>query len=145
MKRFAFRLDAVLRVRQIREDVARAEALRANLALGAADALVAERHARYESLARPAGPLSYDAHTRLMWSLGQAAAGTSFASARRATAAADADAARDTWAEHHRGLRVIERLHDRALAAHRAGARREEDRLADELALVRHQTGRHSR
>ena len=142
MKRFEFRLDGVMRVRRIREDSARAEVLRANNALNAADTAVAERGARYESLTRPSGPMTHDAHQRMMWSLDQAAAASVHATARRATALADAEAARAAWSLRRQDLRAIERLHERALAAHRAEVRRAEDRLADELALTRHRTGR---
>jgi flagellar export protein FliJ len=142
VKRFQFPLDAVLRVRRIREETARDALQRANYALTTADAIVAARDARYESLARPSGPMSLEAHSRMLWSLEQAAAATTFAVAERATAAGAADGARSEWATRRQDLRVLERLHDRSLAAHRTELRRAEDRLADELALARHHTGR---
>jgi flagellar export protein FliJ len=142
MKRFEFRLDGVLRVRRIREDVARAEALRANLALAAAEQRVADRDDRYRSLARPSGPMSQDAHAHTMWTLEQAAAATKFAARGRDHAAGEADVARAGWSQRRQELRAIERLHERALTAHRTELRRAEDRLSDELALVRHHTGR---
>lgn len=144
MKRFEFRLDGVMRVRRIREDAARADVLRANNALNVADTMVAERETRYESLARPSGPMSHDAHARMMWSLEQAAAASVHATASRAAALANAQSARATWSLRRQEVRAIERLHERALAAHRAEVRRSEDRLADELALARHRTGRQS-
>jgi flagellar export protein FliJ len=145
VKRFNFRLDGVLRVRRIREDVARAEALRANLALHAAETLVTTRDERYRALVRPSGPMSHDTYEQTLWSLDQAAAATKFAAAGRDMAAGDAATARAGWSQRRQELRAIERLHERALAAHRAELRREEDRLSDELALVRHHTGRQSR
>ena len=116
--------------------------LRANNALNAADAAVAERGARDESLTRPSGPMTHDAHARMMWSLDQAAAASVHATARRATALADAGAAPATWSLRRQELAPIERLHERALTAHRTEVRRAEDRLADELALARHRAGR---
>ena len=148
MKRFQFRLDGVMRVRRIREDAARAEVMRANHALGSAEALVSERAARYEELARPTGPMTSEAHARMMWSLEQAAAATSYAAARRATAAASASTARAAWSQCRQDVRAIERLHERALTAHKTELRRSEDRLSDELALARHTSlhaGRQSR
>jgi flagellar export protein FliJ len=142
VKRFEFRLDGVMRVRRIREDAARADVLRANHALNAADTLVAERETRYESMTRPSGPMTHDAHSRMRWSLEQAAAASVHATASRAAALANAEAARATWAMRRQDLRAIERLHDRALTAHRGEVRRAEDRMADELALARHRTGR---
>ncbi len=138
MKRFEFRLDGVLRVRRIREDAARGDVMRANHALAAADTLVAERAARYDTLTRPTGPMTAETHARMMWSLEQAAAATSYAAARRATAAAAASTARAAWAQCRQDVRAIERLHERALTAHRTEVRRAEDRTADELALARH-------
>ncbi len=145
MKRFQFRLDGVMRVRRIREDAARAEVMRANHELAVADTLVAERDTRYESLARPSGLMSSDAHARMMWSLEQAAAARTYAAARRATLAARAHAARAAWSDRRQELRAIERLHERALEAHGTEVRRAEDRAADELALARHRAGRQCR
>lgn len=138
MKRFQFRLDAVLRVRRIREDAARAELLRANGVLGAAAATVVEREATYRDAERPHGPMTSAAHSRVAWALDQSAAAIQYAQERRQAAAADAATARDVWAVQHQGVRAIERLRERALQAHRAEVRRDEDRLADELAVLRH-------
>ncbi len=138
MKRFRFRLDAVLRVRRIREDAAKAETLLANQALAAAEATTAERDTHYQLTARPTAPMTYDELQRIRFGLDQAAAAVRFAEAQRVVAADTATAARSEWAERHRGVRAIEQLRDRALVAHRVEIRREEDRLADELAVTRH-------
>ena len=73
MKRFKFRLETVLRVRRVHEEQARGELMRANQALALADARVAERSERYESLERPSGPRAYDEVEKIWFALDAAA------------------------------------------------------------------------
>ena len=60
MKKYKFRLDAVLRVRRIEEEQALADLLAANRALAEAEAELDRRLDHYRTVQLPAGALAHD-------------------------------------------------------------------------------------
>lgn len=137
MKRFAFRLESVLRVRRIQEDQARARLLAANREVQLAVAAVAERQRRYDTLDRPHGTLSRDVVERAWFSLDAAAGAVQFAFGAQIEAETRAAMAREAWTEARRRTQTIERLRERAHEEWLVEVRRDENRAVDDLVVAR--------
>lgn len=137
MKRFRFRLETVLRVRRVQEDQARTRLLAANRDVALATARVGVRQDRYATMTRPSGPQPHAVVESLLFDLDAAAGAIAWAAGERTTAVEDAQAALHAWAQAEQRVRALERLRDRARDEHATQVRRDEDRLADELAITR--------
>lgn len=142
MKKFRFRLDSVLRVRRIQEDLARAQLLAANRdVLLATDALRA-RDSEYAAVDRPAGQQSLDAFHLALFRLDSAAGAVRVARDARAAALDRAEERRVEWTAASQKVSALERLEERARDEHAVEVRRDEDRLVDDLVVSRHRAVR---
>lgn len=143
MKRFSFRLEAVLRVRRIQEDQVRARLVAANRDVTLAAAKVVERQARYDTIERPLGVASHDELERAWFALDAAAGAVRFAHDEQLAAEARAAEIRVEWTEARRRTEVLERLRERAHEEWVVEVRRAEDRAVDELVVARHHRAHH--
>lgn len=137
MKRYAFRMDKILRVRRLQQDTAAAAVAGARRdEERAADALRAARE-RYDGLApAPALRRAVD-FLALRDRAGHRAAAVGQASAQRESATAARAAAVAGWQDAHRRVDALERLEERRRAEHAIDARRAEDATADEMIVAR--------
>jgi flagellar export protein FliJ len=138
MKKFQFRLEPVLRVRRIQEEQARARLMEANRDAAHAAARVEQRLTDYERAPRPAGVLTFEAYERAMFHLDAAAAAVGIARAAHRDAIVEVEARRAAWTEAKQRVATLERLEDRRRLEHAIAARRDEDRLVDDLVVARH-------
>ena len=143
MKRFRFRLEQVLRVRRLQEEMARGALMVANGQARAAADTVNARVAEYTEAARPSGAQSYDAFQRLQSRLDNAAGAITVARVEYRNALAVVDERRAEWAEARRRVAALERLEERRRDEHAIEVRRAEDRLVDDLVVARHARGAH--
>lgn len=141
MARFAFRLERVLRVRAVLEEVARAEWQTAEHAAAVAEerhrSLVSAREEAQSDLPVGPGPLDVQG---LLWRQASVermsvAAGRLLERAR--TVRYQADEARRPWEQRRRDRRGLERLRERALRAHLVSEEAAEIVTMDEIAAVR--------
>ena len=138
MKRFRFRLDSVLRVRRIQEDLARAQLLAANRDVHLATDALRARSDDYAGAPRPAGTQSLDEFTLTMFRLDSAACAVQVANDAREHAIHHADERRVEWTAASQKVSALERLEERARDEHAVEVRRFEDRLVDDLVVSRH-------
>lgn len=138
MKKFRFRLDPVLRVRRLQEDLARGELLRANRDLAVATSELAGRNDSYEQVPRPAGLQSAETFHRTWFRLDAAARAVRAAEAARQARQEEADLRREEWAAASQRVSALERLEERARDEWAVEIRRAEDRLVDDLVVSRH-------
>ena len=144
MKRFRFRLEQVLRVRRLQEDIARAALLHANHeAKNAADAVNA-RIADYAAASRPSGAQTYEAFNRMQFELDNSAGAITVARAEYRRALEVVDQHRADWTAARQRVAALERLEQRRRDEHAIEARRAEDRLVDDLVVARHARGVHA-
>lgn len=137
MKKYAFRLEAVLRVRRIEEERAMAALLAANRALTEAEAELERRLAHYRQVGAPQGVLAHDQYLKVRSRQDAAAAGVVAAGATRVMAEAEVARARDLWASAATKVKALERLDDRRRQEHAAAGLREEIVVLDEVAAAR--------
>jgi flagellar FliJ protein len=138
VKRYRFRLEAVLRVRRLQEDVARTALAEAAAALARAGAEEARAGSWLHALrAQPApeSPVAWDAHRRV-----QLAAADELASrtADVAHAHAEQQARQRELAAARTRVRALERLDERRRAEHAREMARHEERAADDLVTSRY-------
>jgi flagellar protein FliJ len=145
LKRFRFRLEQVLRVRRVQEDMARGALLLANRGAQRAAASVNERIAEYAAASRPNGAQTYEAFNRMQFDLDNAAGAITVARAEYRHALAVVDQHRADWAAARQRVAALERLEERRREEHAVEARRAEDRLVDDLVVARHARGVHAR
>lgn len=138
MKKFRFRLDPVLRVRRLQEDLARGELLRANRDLAVATGELAGRNESYEHAPRPAGVQASEAFHRTWFRLDAAARAVLAAEAVRQARQDEADLRREEWTAASQRVSALERLEERARDEWAVEIRRAEDRLVDDLVVSRH-------
>lgn len=141
MKRFRFRLEAVRTLREVAERAQREAFGAAQQRLATAEAAVqAAATARRELFDRVAGTRSGvfrpSEQTAGLEALRQAAQQEAAAEKVRQEAASAREKARETWLEARRALQIIERLEEKARAAHREAADKAEQSLLDELASI---------
>ena len=141
MKRFRFRLEQVLRVRRLQEDMARAELMHANREARAAADRVNERIAEYNGAPRPGGEQPYDEFNRVQFHLDNAAGAITVARTEYRTALKVVDDRRAEWAQARQRVAALERLEERRRDEHAIEARRADDRLVDDLVVARHSRG----
>ena len=118
MKRYRFRLEAVLRARRAQEDMARQELARANRALQQANEGFESELARYRSVPVPTGEV--DLATELGERLGRELAATAVheADLRREDNAVAAAVQQAAWREAAQRVAALERLDARRRADH---------------------------
>jgi flagellar export protein FliJ len=150
MKKYAFRLETVRRVRRAQETVAKADLARANNEVSDAIAAVESRIAQYEEhlATRPEGAASQsgttivrvDAFMRRRYF--NELAGNAVVAARSSLAAAqlEADVARGAWSEKAKQVKALDRLDERRREEHVLAYNREVDAEVDDIV-----TGRFSR
>jgi flagellar protein FliJ len=138
MKKFAFRLESVLRIRRLQEDQVRTRLMAANRDVQVARARVEARQSRYDTLPRPMGVHDHDSMERAWFTLDAAAGAIRFAHEEQVIAEQAADAIRIEWVEARRRTEVLERLRERARDEWAVETRRAEDRAVDELVVARH-------
>ena len=144
MKRFRFRLDHVLRVRRVQEDVARGALMAAQRAARDAADLVNTRIEDYGALTRPNGAQSYEAFNRMQRRLDNAAGAITVARADYRRALELVEARRAEWTAARQRVAALERLETRQREEHAVEVRRAEDRLVDDLVVARHARGEHA-
>ena len=138
MKRYAFRLQPVLRLRRSEEDRARAALLAAVAQLGAEkDELTVRRDA---CLSRPPLPSGATSAQFLQEQAVRAALARSGGEQERRLRAVDEqrEVARLEWSRTAERVGALERLEERQRAEHRAEELREDDRSTDELVVSRY-------
>lgn len=141
MARFNFRLERVLRVRAVLEEVARAEWRAAEHAAAVAEerhrSLLLEREAAQSDLPVGPGPLDVNG---LLWrqaSVERMSEAAGRLRERALTVRYQADEARRPWEERRRDVRGLERLREHALLAHLASEETAEIAAMDEIAVAR--------
>jgi len=141
LKRFRFRLEQVLRVRRLQEDMARAALMTAHHgARTAADVLNARIH-DYTSASRPSGAQTYDDFNRTQSHLDNAAGAMTVARGVYSQALEVVDMRQHEWASARQRVAALERLEARRRDEHAIEVRRAEDRLVDDLVVARHARG----
>jgi flagellar export protein FliJ len=144
LKRFHFRLEQVLRVRRLQEDIARGALMAAHhVAREAADRLN-DRIAEYGAASRPNGAQTYDAFNRMQFRLDNAAGAITLARAEYQHALDIVDVRRAEWTAARQRVAALERLEARRRDEHAIEVRRAEDRLVDDLVVARHARGDHA-
>ena len=143
MKRFRFRLEQVLRVRRLQEDIARGALMHANLQARQAADVVNARVEDYTTAARPGGAQSYDTFNQMQSRLDNAAGAITIARAGYQQALVVVDERRAEWAAARQRVAALERLEERRRDEHAIEVRRAEDRLDDDLVVARHARGAH--
>jgi flagellar protein FliJ len=138
MKKFRFRLETVLRVRRIQEDQARARLLNANAVARKAEAVVGERVARYDALDRPNGVQIEPEFERTLGALDYAASAIDLAREQHIESLAVVAEKRSEWSDASMRVAALERLEARQYTLYATEARRDEDRLTDDLVVNRY-------
>jgi flagellar biosynthesis chaperone FliJ len=136
MKKYQFRLDAVLRVRRIEEERARADLLGANRALAEAEAELDRRLEHYRTVTLPGGALAHDDYLAARSRQDHAAASVVAAGTARLAAEAERQRLHDIWAGTAARVKALERLDDRRREEHAAEVLREEVIVLDEVATA---------
>jgi flagellar protein FliJ len=138
LKRFRFRLEHVLRVRRLQEDLARADLMHAHREARAAADRVNSRVADYTNAPRPNGEQPYDEFSRVQFHLDNAAGAITVARAGYRHALAVVDDRRADWAAARQRVAALERLEERRRDEHAIEVRRADDRLVDDLVVAAH-------
>ena len=125
------------RVRQIQHDIARGELLAANHTLALASADVAQRSARANTVALPQRAMSNEAFARHQFAISSAFSATRWSTDIELAATERVHEHRHQWIETNTRLRAVERLRERAVLEHRSEARKEADRLSDEITTAK--------
>jgi flagellar export protein FliJ len=137
VKRYEFSLQTVLRARRAQESVARADLLRANLKVAAAEVAEDRSRAHYEDV------LAADSDAFMVHrQRSELAAGALIGASKTVTEArAAVAAAMEGYLVAARSVSVLEKLDERQRQEHAATAQREEANQVDDLVTSRH--GRH--
>jgi flagellar FliJ protein len=143
LKRFRFRLEQVLRVRRVQEDMARAALMTAHHDARAAADVLNSRIEDYTSASRPSGAQTYDDFNRTQSHLDNAAGAVDSARGAYSRAVDVVDVRQHAWASARQRVAALERLEARRRDEHALEVRRAEDRLVDDLVVARHARGAH--
>lgn len=138
MKRYAFRLDAVLRLRRAEQEQARASLAAANTELRSLLVQRDQEARRYADLVAGPGALDVAGLAAERSAAELAAASLRACEDRVAEAATRAAIAQVAWLEAHRRVLALERLEQRRRAEHEAAVLREEVALVDDLVNARY-------
>lgn len=137
MKKYKFRLDTVMRVRQTQEDLAKADLAMANARVAEAVALVDARLTHYANLPVAVGGGSTATFMSNRFRQDAAARAVVAAKAARVAALQDAEAFRITWSKKAQEVSVLERLDDRRRTEHEIEAARQADLEVDDIVVGR--------
>ena len=138
MKRFRFRLEQVLHVRHVQEDMAKAELMGANRAAHGAAVRVEDRLADYRTRSLPAGAVPHADFEKALFLLDTAAGAVDVARVAQRDALVVVDERRSDWIAARRRVAALEQLESRRRAEHEIVMRRAEDKLVDDLVVARH-------
>jgi flagellar FliJ protein len=138
MKKFKFRLQSVLRVRRLQEDIARARLLNANAAARESERVVDARVARYTTMDRPNGVQHEPDFALALFRLDKAASAVDDANELRTQARATVAERHMEWSGASMRVAALERLEERQRAEHKVEAQHDEDRLTDDLVSSRY-------
>jgi flagellar protein FliJ len=138
VNRYKFRLEQVLRVRRVQEELARADLQAANREVERAEDLLHARFDRYRTMPAVDGPLPTSAFLASRDRADLVAAGVVAAGALRQAAREQAAERRRVWSAVATRVTGLERLDERRRAEHTVEAVREEDRQADEVVVGRY-------
>jgi flagellar FliJ protein len=144
LKKFRFRLEQVLRIRRVQEDMARAVLMHANHDARAAADVVNARIEDYSAAARPSGAQSYEMFNKLQAHLDNAAGAIVVARANYQQALRVVEQRRTEWAAAQQRVAALERLEDRRRDEYAIELRRAEDKEVDDLVVARHARGAHA-
>ncbi len=144
MNRFRFRLEQVLRVRRLQEDIARGALMTAHHAAREAADRVNERIGDYAAVSRPDGAQTYEDFNRTQFRLENAAGAISVARGFYNHALSVVDTRRGEWTVARQRVAALERLEARRREEHAIEMGRAEDRLVDDLVVARHARGANS-
>ena len=137
MKRYTFRMEQVLRVRRLQEDVARSAVAGARRGeLQAQEALDAST-VRYQQLTAPGAALKTVDFLGLRDRTDHRAGAVQQSRVARSAATEATTAALHGWREAHNRVDALERLEGRRRDEHAVEVRRDEDLVADELVVAR--------
>lgn len=137
MKKYTFRLEQVLRVRRMQEDLAKAELAKANARVTEAVAMVDARLAHYAGVPAAGTSGSTAAFIGARFRQETAAAAVVAARAARVAALSDAESFRQVWSAKATEVSVLERLDDRRRTEHAAEATRQEEIEVDDIVVGR--------
>ncbi|MFN8034891.1 MAG: hypothetical protein U0V73_03050 [Acidimicrobiia bacterium] len=138
MRRYQFRLEAVLRVRRIQEARARADLAMANMAVAAAQQALDTKIAAYRVLPQPGGTQSIDDFSTTRGRRDRAATTVVSLDERREAARQRAAEQHVDWSRAAQRVTTLERLDERQHAEHALAADRELEREVDDLVVSRH-------
>jgi flagellar export protein FliJ len=142
VKRYTFRLDPVLRVRRIEEDLAVAALAASQRDAAAAEARLARRLESYRSRPRPAAVQSLVAFAADRALAETAAASVVAAGVARRDALERVDERRHAWSAAAARVSALERLDERKREDHAHEAQREADLEVDDLVTSRRRSRR---
>jgi len=137
VKRYRFRLEAVLRVRRLQEDAARAALAEATSAVGLAEAAEVRAAARLGTLrdeAAPSGAQAWEAHRRVQLTAAEELAART---AELGLARAERRERQRSLADARTRVRALERLDERRRAEHAREVARQDERAVDDLVTSR--------
>jgi flagellar FliJ protein len=137
MKKYRFRLDAVLRVRRIEEDRAAADLAAANRAVREAEAELDRRLEHYRAIEVAQVPIGSATFLAERDHRSHAATGVVAAGAAKISAEAEAERMRGIWSAAAMRVRALERLDERRREEHEIDVRREEVVTLDEAFAAR--------
>jgi flagellar export protein FliJ len=138
MKRYQFRLEAVRRVRKIREEIAANDLARANSEVRRAEELVEQRRQAYEAkLAAHTGPQTAEAFLRSR-SFGEMS-GNALLAARAGNVVAEHQAFLEaqTWSAAAMDVKALDRLDERKREEYRVEFDRATDAEIDDIVVSR--------
>jgi flagellar export protein FliJ len=138
VKRYQFRLDAVLRVRRIQEARARADLAMANMAVAATHQALNAKVAEYQMLPHPSGHQTAHEFFSAQHRLDRAAATVVSLDERRALARERAAQQHVEWSLTAQRVSALENLDERQHAEYTIDADRESEREIDDLVTSRH-------
>jgi flagellar export protein FliJ len=137
VKRYTFRLDAVLRVRQVEEERARGDLALANRALADAEARLERRIEHYGETPQPSQPLPASAFLAVRDRQEWAARSVVVAGTARIVADGEVTSRRHDWSAAVTRLAALERLDERRREEHRLEAQRQEALEVDDIVVAR--------
>jgi flagellar FliJ protein len=137
MKKYRFRLDAVLRVRRIEEGRAAADLAAANRAVHEAEAELDRRLEHYSALESAGDAISSTSFLADRAHRSHAADGVVLAGAAKIAAELEAEKMRDIWSAAAMRVRALERLDERRREEHDLDVRRDEVVTLDEAFAAR--------
>jgi len=138
LKKFRFRLDSVLRVRNIEEERARGRLMEANAVARHTATAVENRLAAYLTEPRPEALMTLAEFEKARFMLEAAATSVEAARLSHREALDVVDQCRVEWLEAKQRVSALERLEVRKREEHMIDLRRAEDRLIDDLVVARH-------